>query len=79
MPKLTRNQVVACNIVDSLLRWLAESSEDSGADGELMLFIAQHGEYIQSKDRECLTVAKDYIEQLYEIFRKAKEDWDERL
>lgn len=76
MPKLTKNQIVACNIVDSLLRWQAESSEDSGADETLMFFIAQHGEYIQTKDRECLTVAKDYIWQLYEIFRKAKEDWE---
>ena len=76
MPKLTKNQVVACNIIDGMLRWMAESSEDSGADETLMVFITQHGEYKQTKDRECLTVAKDYIWQLYEIFRKAKEDWE---
>ena len=76
MPKLTKNQAVACNIIDSMLRWMAENSEDSGADEALMVFIAQHGEYKQTKDRECLTVAKDYIWQLYEIFRKAKEDWE---
>lgn len=62
--KLTKKQVVACNVIDSLLRWMAESEQDSGADEALMLFIAQHAEYKQTKDRECLTVAKDYIWQL---------------
>ena len=76
MPKLTKNQVVACNIIDSMLRWMSESSEDPNAQEALILFVAQHGEYRQTKDRECLTVAKDYIDQLYEIFRKAKEDWE---
>ena len=73
--KLTKNQVVACNVIDNLLRWMAESEQDSGADEALMLFIAQHAEYKQTKDRECLTVAKDYIWQLYEIFKSAKEEW----
>lgn len=75
--KLTKNQVVACNIIDSMLHWMTENKQDSGADEALMLFIAQHAEYKQTKDRECLTVAKDYIWQLYEIFKLAKEEWTE--
>ena len=76
MPKLTKNQITACNIIDSMLRGTVESSEDPNADDALALFVAQHGEYKQTKDRECLTVARNYTEQLYEIFKKAKEDWE---
>ena len=80
MPKLTINQVVAANIIDSLLRWDVSSKSDPEAkywaDQILSRHITEHASYIETNDRECLILVKSYVEQLYEIFKKAKEDWE---
>lgn len=78
--KLTINQIVAANIIDSLLRWDAYSKSDPEqkhwADKVLQRHIVEHSEYIETKDRDRLVLVKSYVEQLYEIFKKAKEDWE---
>ena len=74
--KLTKNQIVACNVVDGILRWHSQNDIE-GADHILAAHVMQHSEYVETGDRECLHIAKNYINQLYEIFRKAKEEWNE--
>ena len=72
--KLTTNQIIACNIIDELIRAKVQSKDD------IILKLKASEEfnnYCKSNDRNDLTIMKDWTEQLYEIFRKAQEDWEE--
>ena len=73
--KLTTNQIIACNIIDELIRAKARSAQ-SKEDIILQLKASEEfNNYCQSNDRNDLTIMKYWTEQLCEIFNKAQEDW----
>lgn len=73
--KLTTNQIIACNIIDELIKANA-SKKQSTNDIILQLKVNEEFDnYCESNDRNDLTIMKDWTKQLYEIFKKAQEDW----
>lgn len=81
--KLTIIQSVAANIIDQLLHQDVTRKEGLGddegkywADRLLQRHVTEHAEYIDTGDREKLVLVKEYTYQLYDIFKRAKEDWD---
>ena len=73
--KLTTNQIIACNIIDELIRARTQSKDD------IILQLKASEEfnnYCKSNDRNDLTIMKDWTKQLCDIFNKAQEDWNEQ-
>lgn len=73
--KLTTNQIIACNIIDELIK--AKSHNAQSKDDIILQLKAseEFNNYCKSNDRNDLTIMKYWTEQLCEIFRKAQEDW----
>ena len=74
--KLTTNQIIACNIIDELIR--ANVSNKQSKDDIILQLKAneEFNNYCKSNDRNDLTIMKDWTKQLCDIFNKAQEDWD---
>ena len=74
--KLTTNQIIACNIIDELIKSKAHNAQSTN-DIILQLKTSEEfNNYCESNDRNDLTIMKDWTKQLCEIFNKAQEDWD---
>lgn len=75
MNKLTNSQVAALNIINDCLhqKWQQRNSED--ARDVACTIARQYATYKETHDRNDIPVLKEHIEQLYEIFKKAKEEW----
>lgn len=74
--KLTTNQIIACNIIDELIRANASNKQSKN---DIILQLKANEEfnnYCKSNDRNDLTIMKDWTKQLCDIFNKAQEDWD---
>lgn len=77
MKKLTKSQVAACNIIDTLLHHKANDTQ-SYDDLSLVLYANQQlEEYQKTGDVNCLKIMKEYTKQLYNIFNEAYKDWNE--
>lgn len=75
--KLTNNQIIACNIIDELIKARASNTQEKK---DIILQLKAYEEfnnYCESNDRNDLTIMKDWTKQLCEIFRKAQEDWND--
>jgi hypothetical protein len=74
--KLTTNQIIACNIIDELIK--ARTHGLQSKDNIILQLKAneEFNNYCKSNDRNDLTIMKDWTKQLYEIFKKAQEDWN---
>lgn len=73
--KLTNNQIIACNVIDELIKARASNTQEKKDIILQLKANEEFGNYCESNDRNDLTIMKDWTKQLYEIFKKAQEDW----
>ena len=75
--ELTKNQTLALNIIYELLHIEAEKDYDAERLAILLHVNSEIDEYKKTKDREKLTICKQRLFNLADIFSKAKSEWEE--
>ena len=75
--KLTKLQIIACNIIDALVEHSANEKQDLDSVSERFLLNQELQEYKQTEDREKLTICKRRLFELEEIFSQARKEWED--
>ena len=74
--KLTKMQIIACNIIDAITEHSANKKQNLDAVSERFLFDQELQEYKKTGDREKLTICKRRLFELEEIFSQARKEWE---
>ena len=74
--KLTKMQIIACNIIDAINEYEANVKQNLDTISERFLFDQELKEYKQTGDREKLTLCKRRLFELEEIFSQARKEWE---
>lgn len=75
--KLTKMQIIACNIIDALTDHEAYEDQNLDTVSEKFLFDQELQEYMRTGDREKLTICKRRLFELEEIFSQARKEWED--
>ena len=75
--KLTKMQIIACNIIDALTEHDTNKKQNLDTVSERFLFDQELQEYMQTGDREKLSICKRRLFELEEIFSQARKEWED--
>ena len=75
--KLTKMQIIACNIIDAITEHGANEKQNLDTVSERFLLDQELQEYMQTGDREKLTICKRRLFELEEIFSQARKEWED--